>query len=336
MKYSLLSKIVIILIFMFYSCEKILIQSPDNNPSDIFESLWEDFDYHYPRFEIINTDWDSIYNIYKPRINNSMDEEELFDIISEMLDQLNDGHVWLKSEFKEFYGTHDRTNFEYSYVYETIENYLNNIEKQYMFTYGYLTNNTGYIHISTFTAIQNGYEYIDNILNEFEETSSIVFDIRANAGGLSTNAEIVASRFYDKKRKYSYGRYRNGPEHNDFSKKAYFELEPKGNRINNKNIIVLTDRSVGSSGEDFVLMMEVLPYVTLVGDITSGNSGGFPVWRELQNGWLYYMPTGLEYSMNNVCLYYTGIVPDINVEFTYNDINNGTDPLLEKAIEILN
>ena len=91
-----------------------------DNPEGNFEALWSLIDERYCFFEYKNIDWDDIYWKYKPRINNTMTDEELFNVLADMLAELKDGHVNLTSPFNmarywDWYESHP-TNFRWYQV----------------------------------------------------------------------------------------------------------------------------------------------------------------------------------------------------------------------------
>jgi hypothetical protein len=318
---------IIVLFFALTSCEKLFMEQPQDNPKGVFKELWTNFDLHYPAFIIKNVNWDSIHHIYDSIIINTMSDYELAVALSDMLAELKDSHAWLNNGKKVY--IYYNYNFKFYYNYAIIEKYLMVQKEQNMYTYGKLTNDIGYFHVSTFEDM-NGYGYIDNILEEFSNCKGIVIDVRSNGGGNEANAANIASRFYDKKRNYKYDRYRNGIKHDNFSDPIYNFVEPAKNANPQIKIVLLTDRSVGSSGEDFVMMLRILPQVTVIGDLTGGHPGGAPNARELPNGWLYYMPTSIQYTMEDE-LVYDGIKPDSVVT----KIIANRDLMIEKALQIL-
>ena len=200
-----------------------------------------------------------------------------------------------------------------------------------MFTYGLLESNIGYFHISTFKLGMEGYSFIDTILDEFKYCKGIVIDVRGNSGGSDFNSGLIASRFYDEKRAYCFFQTRNGPNHTDFSDKKYKYLNSVTNARQDIPVVLLTDQSVGSASEDFTLMLRILPQVTIVGDYTGANPGDAPRLTELQNGWIHYTTTGLQYTMDGELFIDIGMKPDICVI----EQQSGRDLMIEKAIEIL-
>ena len=67
------------------------IRDPETN----FEQLWKTFHRRYPFFTLRNVDWMRQYETYRPKVTRKTSDDELFDIVSQMLAPLNDGHVEL-------------------------------------------------------------------------------------------------------------------------------------------------------------------------------------------------------------------------------------------------
>ena len=85
---------------LLVGCEKLFFDEDiDNSALANFEVFWNDFNRYYPFFEIKHMDWDSIHNHYKPLINEQTTDLQLFQIFSEMIAPLKDGHVTIKSNY---------------------------------------------------------------------------------------------------------------------------------------------------------------------------------------------------------------------------------------------
>ena len=74
-------------------------QEHENTPQGNFEALWQIIDEHYCFFDYKDIDWNSIYNIYKVRASDNINREQLFEVLTDMLSELRDGHVNLYSAF---------------------------------------------------------------------------------------------------------------------------------------------------------------------------------------------------------------------------------------------
>ena len=64
-----------------------------NDPVGNFEQLWKIIDEQYCFLEAKGIDWDAVHDKYSPLIIPTMSNDDLFDILSQMLYILKDGHV---------------------------------------------------------------------------------------------------------------------------------------------------------------------------------------------------------------------------------------------------
>lgn len=117
----------------------------------------------------------------------------------------------------------------------------------------------------------------------------------------------------------------------DFGSKGY---KIKGMK-KEKNVIVLTDRYCGSSGDSFVIFASYSPWVTIIGRPTYGIIDYSNVAEQkLEDGFSLYYPTsvyeGAKYGKgyDNV-----GVQPDIYIPWTPEHIKRDVD--LEYALEFL-
>lgn len=98
-------------------------------------------------------------------------------------------------------------------------------------------------------------------------------------------------------------------------------------------IILLTSSRVGSAGEDFVIPFKTSGRATLIGEQTFGSTGQPYHYRTEDGIWLSigtkraYFPDGTRYEG-------IGITPDIHVQPSIDDLRNGRDVVLERALEI--
>jgi len=322
-------------IIIFYSCEKAFIgEVPENTNINNFEIFWNDYDQHYGRFVYKNVNWDSIYNVYRPIVNDDLTDHQFFNILERMISNLKDGHAILESGFRVYGYSYNRSGINFN-MYNITHNYLIDTNFNGPFTYGLLDGNIAYLYILDFKYDYDTYLFIDDFLELYSDVNGIIIDVRSNGGGNEGSAKIIASRFIDKKHTYKYNYYRTGTDYNDVENyKA--TISPAGEFKYLDDIVVLQDQYTGSAGEDFILMMKVVPNATIIGDYSSGNAGGCPLTRELLNGWIYRIPTCLQTSVDGVPFEGIGIKPDIQVLFSAGDVLFGKDAILEKAIEMLN
>lgn len=327
--------IIIIMLFLLSGCEKVIFEEKKyNTPENVFEVFWNEFDRHYAFFPYLNLDWDSVYTVYKPRIRNDMNDYELFDVLSEMTYLLKDGHVNLYSKdevsyYSAFHDAYPLNRINITRVLGTI--YMPNHNIQYSKIFGH---SLGYIYIGSFGGDAEDYEIIDEILVYFAGMKGIIIDVRSNGGGNSNNANIIASRFADKEYFVFKYRYRNGPEHTDFTPWHDYYLRPDSNDICTKPVAVLSNRRCFSSTEWFLAEMDAIPRATIVGD-TSGGGSGNPLIRQLPNGWSFRLSNSQKLLPEGRDFQFTGIYPDIPVWISPADSALGIDTILETAIDLL-
>ncbi len=333
---------IIFAIILFSSCDKMLLDDEiSNNTVANFNSLWNEFDTKYGLFRIKSIDWDSVYSVYRPQINEQSSDAELYNVLTNMLSTLNDNHVALvptDSKYPFFQsgilGTMDSiTDFDLEIVKS---NYLTNPKFEVpFFTYGLLPNNIGYIHIEGFSDLpKNLKKPMTNILNNLKETDGIVIDVRGGYGGEDLAGQYIAGCFTENSILYMKTRVKSGIGKDDFTEFENWYIKPEGDFQYLKPIVVLTHRFTISARETYCLAMKVLPQVIFVGDTTSGAFSN-QINRELPNGWGYSVSIGEWVDENEISYEGKGLVPDFVVQNKKQDILNGKDEALEKAIDIL-
>lgn len=320
------------------SCSDMLIDDGrSDSPVENFEYLWREIDRHYSHFIIKNVNWDSVYAVYRPMVTSNLSDRELFVITCRMLEVLKDGHINVFSPFGTcgYSGWYEDypENFTFEHVKDRYLHGVFSIAGGERITYGFLDGGIGYIHIASFTG-NDWVSDIDVALEALKTARAIVLDVRNNGGGSGKSAEEVAGRFADQKRLYGYYRYRNGPEHESFTDPVPMYVEPTGNERFTGPVTVLTNRSCFSACEAFTMAMDVLPNVTIVGDVTGGGLGN-PIYRELPNGWSYRFPVWLQTTRDGRALEGVGISPDVPATITKAESWSGIDTILRTAIQIL-
>lgn len=314
---------------------------PHTSAVSNFEIFWNDFDRYYGQFDIRHINWDSIHDAYRPLLNEHSSDADLYVVLNDIIQVLEDGHVNLYTPI----GVASyNALFPVNYFGDKPINpgaYINfSSSNNSAISWGILNSDSiGYINIHTFYSDQFGvedprYDLIDPILQELKNVKGIVIDIRSNGGGDSGNAVKIASRFTEKRTLYYKQRYRNGPAKDQYSEWVDFYIEPAGAGSFVKPVVVLTSRFTFSTAEIFTAAMKVSPHVTIVGDTTGGGIGN-PVYRELLNGWSFRLSTAVGAQADGSVIDGTGIFPEIPVLTTSDDAQQNRDPMLEKAIEIL-
>jgi Periplasmic protease len=305
-----------------------------NTKQENFELLWKIMDEKYCFFEYKDIDWNDVYAQYRVRITEDMPNESFFDVLGEMLAELKDGHVNL-------YATHNVARY-WKWYEDYPDNFDTKIQQDtYLGTdykiagglrYKILEDNIGYIYYGSFSS-GVGESNLDQVINAMGICNGIIIDVRHNGGGLLSNVEKIASRFFNEKTLISYIMYKTGKGHNDFSKPYARYIEPSGRLKYQKNVAVLTNRRCYSATNDFVNAMKYAPNVTVIGDKTGGGSG-LPFSSELPNGWSVRFSSSPMVNAEQEHIEF-GIEPDIKVEMTKEDMDRGLDTIIETARQFL-
>ncbi|MCL5255056.1 MAG: S41 family peptidase [Gammaproteobacteria bacterium] len=105
--------------------------------------------------------------------------------------------------------------------------------------------------------------------------------------------------------------------------------------VNLDGIVILVDEASISQSEFSVMAWRELPNTTIIGSTTAGAIGNVRI-VPLMDGLSAYF-TGLRvYDKNGDDVQYVGIVPDIYIRPTPENLRAGRDVIVEKAIEFLN
>lgn len=305
-----------------------------NSPEGNFDVLWKIIDEQYCFLEYKEIDWDEIYRAYKEKISPEMEEWELFNVLSDMLNELKDGHVNLISE--EYISGYDGwlNGYPRNFNMGIQSNYLGEdfLEVGDALCQIFPSTLTGYLYIPTFTSTID-YADLQQIFTYFSNCEALIIDIRDNGGGAITNASRIASCFTRKKVLTGYLQHKTGKGRGDFSEPRAVYLEPSSKVFWNKPTAVLTNRQAYSAANYFICIIKDLPKVTVIGDTTGGGSG-LPFSSELPNGWRVRYSTSPHYDiyMNHIEF---GIEPEIEVDMTKEDESKGKDTIIETAIQHL-
>lgn len=188
-----------------------------NNPRGNFEALWKIMDEHYCFFSQKGIDWQEVHQRYAKQFDVSMNEKQQFEVLTNMLSELKDGHVNLYTSFNIGRYWAWRDNYP--------KNYSDSLERKYLksdyliasgLDYTVFDDNIGYIRCESF---QNpiGAGNLDDILLHLQPCNGLIIDVRNNGGGQLSNAEELAARFTNKEELVGYIQHKTGPNHNDFS-----------------------------------------------------------------------------------------------------------------------
>lgn len=302
-----------------------------------FEALWKTIDERYCFFGIAEKeyglDWNEVRRRYRPMADTCRSDAQLFSILGDMLAELRDGHVNLTS----MYGT----SYYWDWHLDHPKNFSDSIQRNYLgrdfgltngIKYTTLADSIGYAYCSSFSGGLST-NNLSLMLLALKECKGLVLDVRNNGGGLVTSAERLASMFTDEKVHCGYIQHKQGPGHDDFSKPEKIYLTPSEGVIWLRPVIVLTNRSVFSAANYFVMLMKELPNVLVLGDQTGGGSG-LPMNSTLPNGWNVRLSACPMLDARGGHTEF-GIEPHLRVDISSEDWNSGRDTMIEAAKEII-
>ncbi len=346
-KFTLALLLFIPSLFIMASCEKEFIgPEPLNTPTSNFDYFWKAFDERYGLFEVKNIDWTALQLKYRSRVNDQMTDEQLYQVITEMMIQLNDNHLNLyptNGSLPVFPGGLLRYKDGNLRITKVQDDYDLDVVKKYLteshqlspnVTYGRLAGNVGYIGITGQGDSRKSVEKnFIKMINDLKDAKGIIVDVRGDYGGMDAIAQLMAGFFASEKKLYMTTKKRNGPKHTDFTPTTEWYVEPQATTFI-KPIIVLTSPFTQSAGETFTLAMREFNHVKIWGDTTAGSFSDNPN-TEMPNGWIFSISVGDYRAADGQSFEGIGIAPHRWVKTTRDNLLKDKDIALEEAIQEL-
>ena len=324
------------------SCERAFMEANESTkPINVFDYLWNKVDQQYAFFDVKGVDWDSVYEVYRPKVNDEIQLDSFFHVCASMLNTLKDGHTNLISAF-------DVSHNDSVYYKMVAEK---NIDEQVV-VLNYLTINYHTTGSLNHNAIRDGkVAYIryasfmdavttDNLIyltNYYSDCKGMILDLRQNGGGSIDNIRQLLSIFDNHGQPLYQTQIKSGPEHDAFTELTTVYADS----INyndvftepayTKPVAVLIDRGSYSATSFFALCTMGYDNIRLFGDYTGGGLG-LPNGGALPNGWTYRFSITRTLDMEGHN-YENGVPPQERVLLDPACTAQGIDNVIEAAAD---
>lgn len=346
---------------VLFSCENLFLEpNPGNNHKASFEYLWNKTNEQYSYFDLKNINWDSVYHKYSLLVKDDMPDEVFFNLMFEMLETLEDGHVNLYSPFNvsrypelaipdsnystrivrtTYLGEHYNVTgpLQHDFIHKINDNGVKVIDTLHVNGDPDNLKGIGYVRYSSFSSMISNYD-IDYVISRYgASTVGLIIDVRSNGGGSPLNIFQMCERFIPADAgevTLYYSRNKVGPGKEDFDEWIPANISPEGLYYPGK-LIILTDRSCYSATSYFataIKAVQKLRDVKIIGVPTGGGLGA-PRGGQLPNGWYYRMSVTQTRSVDGDLDFELGVPPDIYSTQQPSDTQKNIDSVLERAID---
>jgi hypothetical protein len=350
-------------------CRRPLADTPVTN----YQVFWETYSEHYPFFALRHLDWVAVDKKFRPQVTLETKPEELFRILSDMIEPLHDAHTRIraKSIQQRFHGYRPSADpmqkknqariaeiIETKYVTGGLRDFCN---KQLQFgllrspqessssasTSNVPAHAIGYLRIHSFDDYSNDREFVkqvdaletalDNIFSDSARLTGLVIDVRINGGGSDVFGISIASRLATQ----DYLAYSKVTRNDIHDPDHRTPPQPVTVHVSQRPsfhgpVVLLTSADSISAAETFTMaLLDRQPHVTRVGANTQGVFSDV-LGRKLPNGWTFGLPNEIYLTKNGKAFDGPGVPPDIEVPiFPAADLANSRDSALDKALQLL-
>ncbi|MEL7119990.1 MAG: S41 family peptidase [Bacteroidota bacterium] len=237
-------------------------------------------------------------------------------------------------------------NLFFATNYDNITDSLLNGEGQKVLNdkieWGSINEKVGYIHIHSFAGflssdfsrkqqVDSIRKHMSNIIYNLQSKDAIIVDVSFNFGGYD-GATLTVAGFFTDQAVFAYKSqvYNNGSFHDEDNVIVY----PSDSMHYIKPVYFLMTDISRSAAENFGMMMDALPNVTLVGTPTLGIQSGM-LGKSISN---FYTTYSNQRLINSHGAYFevTGLIPEIELTvFDKNDIMNGHKNAVRKVVDMI-
>lgn len=307
---------------------------PSASPSAVVEHAWELVDTRYALFPDKNVDWDSARQRALSSVASAdVTDEELFEILTAMLDELEDGHINVVSPFNVSWTP---AFFEEGVPYydaDLVHRHVLGFEFQRIGPLEYARlDGWSYLRVADFESLPPS-STLDQIFETLGDDSPMILDLRSNGGGELELAARLLARFIDEEIVGWQVQTSTGPGHGSLSEPRARKISPADGIRYDGALAVLIDGRTYSAANLVAFDLAERPRTILVGSHTGGG-GGSTSWFELPNGWAMRIPTR-RLTTSDGRATEPGIAPEVEVTLDATLAAEGRDAIIEAALESL-
>ncbi|MBN1617002.1 MAG: hypothetical protein JW875_06785 [Spirochaetales bacterium] len=323
--------IIFILAILGSSCSLILNEDPSDSPLEVYDSFWNVLNRDYAGFYTKTyQDWTALRLTYRDAIINNPNDETLLSACTDIINQLNDGHMIL------FTGTQEITVYP---DYTTIPFDLSVIQKTYLsqeswdasgsICTGFLPDGSYYMHVSRFSGEGWGKNFATE-LDRFVPGGFLIIDLRHNGGGNSEIGEDLLAQFVGESVQYGRDILHLGSDTTPLNRELW--LHPAQGAPRQHRIVLLINETSASTTDMVIAAFQAHTEAFTIGKPTQAELIGNNLPRELTNGWVLRLGT-----VNNIMIGDTivdgDIIPvDLEIDNTKERLEQGIDDQLEAAL----
>jgi hypothetical protein len=330
---------------------------PENSAQGNYTVFWHTFAEQYAFFDLRHIDWQSIDRQFRPKIGPATKPEELFEVLRQMIEPLQDAHTGIEAEDlkKEFDGWRNDPNHlekaDWKKAQEVIETrYVRGGLRLFCngrVQFGQLDHSIGYLRITAFYGYVDADNYelalhqlqaaLDEVFRDANKFNGLVIDVRLNHGGDDPLGIEIASRLTSKKYlAYSKVARNNTDGTLRFTDPQESWVVPSTRPGFHGSVVLLIGPDTVSAGETFAMaMLGRKPHVTRIGLNTQGVFSDV-LNRRLPNGWRFHLPNEVYLTAERTAFDATGVPPDVRVSFfSVEDLSDGRDAAIEEGQKLL-
>lgn len=181
----------------------------------------------------------------------------------------------------------------------------------------------GYIRLNSFLS-HSASEEMKKAIKQFRDKEGLILDLRSNPGGLLTNAIYISDMFID-----------SGYIVSTVDRDGYKETQrASGSVLTKKPLVVLINEGSASASEILSGALKDNGRAVLIGTKSFGK-GLVQEINRLPDGAGINITTQKYLTPNGTDINKVGIIPDIEIKNTKDDLKNKHDSQLEKANQVL-